>query len=145
MNECKVNVNVSSVDTTCTQTSTWPSLCVEKFIYVKTKRTEQSYNISVREHVHFTPLFCHKIYPSYPDIDNCCFWNVKQAAELKLCLNVSSVDTTCTQTSTWPSLCVEKFIYDPPGIMFYTWLQTYEVFIFVLATLGNAVYELNYL
>lgn len=65
--------------------------------------------------------------------------------ECKVNVNVSSVDNTCTQTSTWPSLCVEKFIYDPPGIMFYTGLQTYEVFIFVLATLGNAVYELNYL
>jgi hypothetical protein len=65
--------------------------------------------------------------------------------ECKVNVNVSSVDSTCTQTSTWPSLCVEKFIYDPPGIMFYTELQTYEVFIFVLATLGNAVYELNYL
>jgi hypothetical protein len=65
--------------------------------------------------------------------------------ECKVNVNVSSVDSTCTQTSTWPSLCVEKFIYDPPGIMFYTGLQTYEVFIFVLATLGNAVYELNYL
>jgi hypothetical protein len=62
--------------------------------------------------------------------------------ECKVNVNVSSVDSTCTQTSTWPSLCVEKFIYDPPGIMFYTGLQTYEVFIFVLATLGNAVYEL---
>ena len=65
--------------------------------------------------------------------------------ECKVNVNVSSVDSTCTQTSTWPSLCVEKFIYDPPGIMFYTGLQTYEVFIFVLATLGNAVYELNLL
>ena len=65
--------------------------------------------------------------------------------ECKVNVNVSSVDSTCTQTSTWPSLCVEKFIYDPPGIIFYTGLQTYEVFIFVLATLGNAVYELNYL
>lgn len=65
--------------------------------------------------------------------------------ECKVNVNVSSVDSTCTQTSTWPSLCVEKFIYDPPGIMFYTGLQTYEIFIFVLATLGNAVYELNYL
>jgi hypothetical protein len=54
-------------------------------------------------------------------------------------VNVSSVDSTCTHTSTWPSLCVEKFIYDPPGIMFYAALQTYEVFIVVLATLGNAV------
>jgi hypothetical protein len=26
------------------------------------------------------------IYPSYPDIDNCCFRNVKQAVELKFYL-----------------------------------------------------------
>jgi ABC-type glucose/galactose transport system permease subunit len=36
-------------------------------------------------------------------------------------------------------------MYDLLEIMFYTGLQTYEVFIFVLATLGNAAYELNYL
>jgi hypothetical protein len=52
--------------------------------------------------------------------------------ECKVNVNVSSVDSTCTQTSTWPSLCVEKFIYDLPGIMFYTGLQTYEVFIFAI-------------
>ena len=60
-------------------------------------------------------------------------------------VNISSLDNTSTQTSTWPSLCVEKFMYDPLEIMFYTGLQTYEVFIFVLATLGNAAYELNYM
>ena len=60
-------------------------------------------------------------------------------------VNISSLDNTSTETSTWPSLCVEKFMYDLLEIMFYTGLQTYEVFIFVLATLGNAAYELNYL
>lgn len=68
-----------------------------------------------------------------------------EMSECNVHVNVSSLDNTSTQTSTWPSLCVEKFIYDPPGIMFYTGLRTYEVFIFVLATLGNAAYELNYL
>lgn len=68
-----------------------------------------------------------------------------EMSECNVNVNVSSLDNTSTQTSTWPSLCVEKFMYDPPGIMFYTGLQTYEVFIFVLATLGNAAYELNYL
>ena len=36
-------------------------------------------------------------------------------------------------------------MYVPPGIMFYTGLQTYEDFTFVLVTLGDAAYELNYL
>ncbi|CAC5370329.1 unnamed protein product [Mytilus coruscus] len=57
-------------------------------------------------------------------------------------MNVPSIDTSITQTLTWPSLCVEKFLFDSPGIMFYTGLQTYEDFTFVLA---NAAYELNYL
>ncbi|CAC5377339.1 unnamed protein product [Mytilus coruscus] len=59
--------------------------------------------------------------------------------------NVPSIDSSLTQTLTWPSLCVEKFMFDSPGIMFYTGLQTYEDFTFVLATLGNAAYDLNYL
>ena len=59
-------------------------------------------------------------------------------SECNVNVNVSSLDSTSTKTSTWPSLCVEKCMYDPPGIMFYTGLRTYEVFIFVLATLGNA-------
>jgi hypothetical protein len=32
------------------------------------------------------------IYPSYPDIDNCCFRNVRQAAELKVCLVLPNYD-----------------------------------------------------
>ena len=67
-----------------------------------------------------------------------------EISERNVNVNIS-LDNTSTQTSTWPSLCVEKFMYDPPEIMFYTGLQTYEVFIFVLATLGNAACELNYL
>ena len=33
MSECNANVNVSSLDNTSTQSSTWPLLCVEKFMY----------------------------------------------------------------------------------------------------------------
>ena len=33
MSECNANVNVSSLDNTSTKTSTWPLLCVEKFMY----------------------------------------------------------------------------------------------------------------
>ncbi|CAC5417615.1 unnamed protein product [Mytilus coruscus] len=60
-------------------------------------------------------------------------------------MNAPSTDSSLTQTLTWPSLCVEKFMFGSPGIMFYTGLQTYEDFTFVLATLGNAAYKLNYL
>ena len=34
-------------------------------------------------------------------------------------VNVSSLDNTSTKTSTWPLLCVEKFMYDPSGIVLY--------------------------
>jgi hypothetical protein len=33
MSECNANVNVSSLDNTSTKTSTWPLLCVERFMY----------------------------------------------------------------------------------------------------------------
>lgn len=52
---------------------------------------------------------------------------------------------TSTQKISWPSICIEKFQYDPAGILFYTGLQTYADFKFVLATLGDAVFELNYM
>ena len=50
-----------------------------------------------------------------------------------------------TQTLSWPSLCVEKIETDPAGMLFYTGLQTYSDFKFVLSTLGPAAYELNYM
>jgi hypothetical protein len=50
-----------------------------------------------------------------------------------------------TQTQSWPSLCVEKFEDDPAGMMFYTGLQSYYDFKFVLASLGEVVYNLNYM
>ena len=63
--------------------------------------------------------------------------------------NEVNIDTSTTiaetQTITWPSLCIEKFQDDPAGIMFYTGLSTYSDFKFVLATLGEAAYNLNYL
>ena len=61
-----------------------------------------------------------------------------EISECKVNVNVSSLDNTSTQTSIWPSLCVEKFMYDPPGMVFHTGLQTYKDFTFVLVTLGNA-------
>jgi hypothetical protein len=50
-----------------------------------------------------------------------------------------------TQTQSWPSLWVEKFEDDPAGMMFYTGLQSYYDFKFVLASLGEFVYNLNYM
>lgn len=50
-----------------------------------------------------------------------------------------------TQTQSWPSICVEKFEDDPAGMMFYTGLQSYYDFKFVLASLGEVVYNLNYM
>ena len=34
MSECNANVNVSSLDNTSTQSSTWPLLCVEVYVTV---------------------------------------------------------------------------------------------------------------
>ncbi|CAC5379506.1 unnamed protein product [Mytilus coruscus] len=50
-----------------------------------------------------------------------------------------------SQTQTWPALCVEKFEDDPAGIKFYTGLQSHYDFTFVLTSLGEAAYNLNYL
>ncbi|CAC5390638.1 unnamed protein product [Mytilus coruscus] len=50
-----------------------------------------------------------------------------------------------SQTQTWPALCVEKFEDDPAGMKFYTGLQSHYDFTFVLASLGEAAYTLNYL
>lgn len=53
--------------------------------------------------------------------------------------------TRDTQTPTWPSLCIEKLYNDDDAILFYTGLSTYDDFIFVLATLGDAAYHLHYM
>ncbi|CAC5386817.1 unnamed protein product [Mytilus coruscus] len=50
-----------------------------------------------------------------------------------------------SQTQTWPALCVEKFEDDPAGMKFYTGLQSHYDFTFVLASLREAAYKLNYL
>ena len=50
-----------------------------------------------------------------------------------------------TQTQSWPSICVEKIEDDPAGMMFYTGLQSYYDFKFVLVSLGEFVYNLNYM
>jgi hypothetical protein len=49
---------------------------------------------------------------------------------------------SCSTRDTRRVNLVDKCMYGPPGIMFYTGLQTNEDFSFVLATLGNAAYKL---
>jgi len=50
-----------------------------------------------------------------------------------------------TQTSAaFPCLSVEKFVLDPAAIHYYTGLENYSKFCFVLSTLGPAAYCLNY-
>ena len=50
-----------------------------------------------------------------------------------------------SQTLPWPSLAVDNFRHDDEGILFYTGIATYADFKLVLATLGEAAYNLNYL
>ena len=57
-----------------------------------------------------------------------------------------SVSTTCTGTqSSQAQRCTAKwFNHDPEGLHFYTGLENYEKFVFVLSTLCPAAYELKY-
>lgn len=55
-----------------------------------------------------------------------------------------STSSITTQTPVYPLLAVENFIRDDAGILFYTGLSSYVNFIFVLSTLGEAAYHLNY-
>lgn len=52
--------------------------------------------------------------------------------------------TTETQTPTWPTISAQNFRHDPEGINFYTGLEDYAKFQFVLQTLGQAAYHLKY-
>ena len=56
----------------------------------------------------------------------------------------SSVTTSDTQTPAWPLLSAPMFQHDPKSMHFYTGLENYEKFKFVLQTLGEAAYHLNY-
>lgn len=60
----------------------------------------------------------------------------------------AEMKVTCesgTQTRTSPPLCVDNFIGDAEGIHFYTGLENYSKFQFVLTTLGPAAFELVYM
>ena len=57
--------------------------------------------------------------------------------------SVSTKDSS-TQSGDMPLFSVRKFINDPEAMHFYTGLDNYENFIFVLHTLGPAAYDLMY-
>ena len=50
-----------------------------------------------------------------------------------------------TQTPQRPIFSIDNFVDDNAGILFYTGLSSYQNFLFVLRTLGEAAYNLNYL
>ncbi|XP_062586703.1 uncharacterized protein LOC134248310 [Saccostrea cucullata] len=53
--------------------------------------------------------------------------------------------STASQTPSRPMFSIENFMNDNAGIMFYTGLSSYQDFTFVLQTLGESIYHLNYL
>lgn len=52
-------------------------------------------------------------------------------------------DNSC-QTTALPRFSIENFVNDPAAVHFYTGLENYEQFQFVLSTLGPAAYHLQY-
>ena len=58
--------------------------------------------------------------------------------------NATTEQSTQTETIATSILNIEKLKYDNKAIQAYTGLEDYRKFVFVLATLGSAVYELNY-
>lgn len=53
-------------------------------------------------------------------------------------------NTVDTQTPVWADFSLDKFRHDPESIRSYTGLEDYKKVIFVLQTLGEAAYHLNY-
>ncbi|KAL3864497.1 hypothetical protein ACJMK2_006174 [Sinanodonta woodiana] len=49
-----------------------------------------------------------------------------------------------TQSGDQPMFSIQNIVNDPQGIHFYTGLENYQNFKFVLDTLGVAAYHLNY-
>ena len=60
---------------------------------------------------------------------------------------VNKVDTLDSgfQTCSYAPYCVKNFVNDPAGIHFYTGLESYEKFSFVLYTLGPSANNLKYM
>lgn len=52
--------------------------------------------------------------------------------------------TVASQTKALPRFSIQNFIDDPAAVHFYTGLESYEQFYFVLSTLGPAAYALQY-
>ena len=57
---------------------------------------------------------------------------------------VPILSSTQTQTPKQPMFSIENFVDDDAGVHFYTGLENYIKFNFVLSTLGHAAYCLNY-
>jgi len=49
-----------------------------------------------------------------------------------------------TQSGDQPMFSIQNLVNDPQGVHFYTGLENYQNFKFVLDTLGTAAYHLNY-
>lgn len=54
------------------------------------------------------------------------------------------VNSAGTQTLECPPFHIDKFLTDHEGLHYYTGLENYSKFMYVLSTLGNAAYDLNY-
>jgi hypothetical protein len=58
--------------------------------------------------------------------------------------HASKSECASTQTDSGSGFSVNKFMFDDKGIHFYTGVETFNRFQFVLRTLGPAAYQLNY-
>ncbi|XP_069107329.1 uncharacterized protein [Argopecten irradians] len=65
--------------------------------------------------------------------------------EIKSDISVPTTFTSSTQTPGHPMCNIYNFIDDDAGIHFYTGLENYSRFLFVLRTLGPAAYSLEYI
>jgi hypothetical protein len=72
------------------------------------------------------------------DADDCVTLEVEHPFEKQNCSVSSQTIYPCAPFS------IEHFIFDNEGIQFYTGLDSYSDFLFVLATLGPGAYHLNY-
>ncbi|XP_069102281.1 uncharacterized protein [Argopecten irradians] len=70
---------------------------------------------------------------------------VLQENETKSDISVPTTFTSSTQTPAHPMFNIYNFIDDDAGIHFYTGLENYFRFLFVLRTLGPAAYSLEYI
>ncbi|XP_062591631.1 uncharacterized protein LOC134253139 [Saccostrea cucullata] len=90
--------------------------------------------------------------------DDCNVYEVGNSVEVedeKFCpSDINNIDISATvaplfidsssQTAKLPIMCIENFMYDDEGIMFYTGLSSNTDFLHVLYSLGEAAFHLNY-